>query len=102
MQQHKTDWRSAPIAVYTDLIFFSKYNVKKGTRFRFCGRTAPGTMWTVINIWTFRPGPYGRTRHDITEVQKLDDILELHSDKGEYRTIRFGYASYSAIWRLDE
>jgi hypothetical protein len=96
------DWRQAPIAVYSDPIFFSKYNVKTGTRFRHFGRRRSGTTWTVVNIWTFKPGKYGRTRHNVNEVQHLDDILVLHSDSGEERTIRFGYASYSAIWRLDQ
>src|SRR3954470_4538672 len=101
--RHSTaEWKDAPIAVYTDPIFFSKYNVKTGTRLRHYGRRASGTTWVVVGIWTFRSGRYGRTRHHVTEVQHLDDILILHNDRGEQREIRFGYASYSAIWRLED
>jgi hypothetical protein len=98
----KTDWQSAPIAVYVDPIFFSKYNIKVGTWLRHFGRRASGTRWQVEAIWTFKPSPRGLTRHYVTAVQKLDDILELRSDDGQRRTLRFGYASYSAIWRMEE
>ena len=98
----KQDLEKTPIAVFSDPIFFSKYSVRTGTKFRYFGRRGHGTIWTVVGIWNFRSGPYGRVRHDVTQVQYLSDVLVMHNDRGEQKHVRFGYASYSAIWRLHE
>lgn len=97
-----TDWRDAPIAVYTDPIFFAKYNIHVGTRLIYYGRTASGKRLTVEAIWTFKSSPHGRLRSYVTSVQKLDDILELRGDDGTHWERTFSYCSYSSLYRLEE
>lgn len=95
------DLSQIPIAVYTDPIFFHKSQVKTGTRFYHLGRLNPQTTWIVDTIWSLRHERYGWVKSRVADVRKLDDIMELRCEQtGERRQIRFGYASYSAIWRV--
>jgi hypothetical protein len=94
--------RHIPAAVFTDPIYFSKFSVKVGTRFRSFGRKSFGTVWVVNSITTITSGKYGRVQHQIAYVRTLDDIMTLHCvETGEWKTLRFGYMSESARWRLD-
>lgn len=94
--------KTIPTAVFSNPIFFSKYNVTVGTRLRHYGRRAHGTTWVVNDITTITPGKYGRVQHQIAFVRTLEDILNCRCEEtGEWRQLRFVYVSYSAIWRLD-
>jgi hypothetical protein len=53
-------WTDAPIAVYTDPIFFSKYNIHLGTRLIYFGRTASGCVLLLTR--------YGRSDRALTGV----------------------------------
>ena len=95
--------KTLPHAVFSDPIFFSKYNVQKGTYFRCFGRRNHGARYQVYDITTITSGKYGRLQHSVSNVRTLNDIIHLHCvDTGEWRQLRFIYMSYSAIWRLDD
>lgn len=97
----KNSWQTAPIVVYSDPIFFHKSQIKVGSHFLHFGRRMPRTNWIVQRIWTFQKEKYGRVRSYVTDVRTLNDILEMRCEEtGEIRSVRFGYISYSAIWRL--
>lgn len=94
---------SLPRAVFTDPIYFSKFQVKTGTQFRSFGRKSFGTTWTVTEITTTTSGKFGRVQHSIAYVRTLDDFVTLHSvETGEWKTLRFKYMSESARYRLAE
>lgn len=96
------DWRTAPIGIYSDPIFFSKYAVKVGSKFTYFGRRAHGERYVCEEIWTRKLGPRGWSNHYVTHVQKLDDVVVLRSDRGEKIERKFNYLSYSSIYRLDD
>src|SRR5215203_2411919 len=99
----KSDWKTIPVAVYSDPIFFHKSRVKVGTRFRNYGRLTSDTTWVVQAIWTMSRGPMGVTRHYVASVRTLKDRLELRCEEtGDVKLLAFDGMSYSAIWRLDE
>jgi hypothetical protein len=104
------DLREVPIAVHTapkpdlsfDPIYFTKASVKLGTTIKYYGRINTGTVWIVDQIWTFRSEKYGRVRSWVTEIRKLDDIVQLRNEKtGEVRSLRFEYLSSSARYRIE-
>lgn len=96
--QARCGWRRLPVVIQNDLVFFHKTQLKLGSRIRCFGRRDSGTTWIIQRIWTFNT----RGRSHVTVPQKLDDVLELRCEEtGEYRDLRFGSMSYSAIWRLE-
>jgi hypothetical protein len=52
-------------------------------------------------IWTITGRGLLRARTSVYDVRTLEDVLELRCEETlEKVTRRFGYLSYSAIWRL--
>jgi hypothetical protein len=99
----RTDLAKMPTAVFADPIYFSKFNVRTGTRIRSYGRKSYGTTWVVNSITTITSGKYGRVKHNIAYVRTLEDVVELRCEEtGEFRQCRFGYLSEAARWRLDD
>ena len=90
-------------AVIADAVFFHKSQVAVGTVLRYMGRLQPNTLWTVVDIRSYDKKPGGDYKRVKTNlVRKLDDTLVmLNRETGEKHEATFGYASYSAIWRLN-
>lgn len=88
-----------------DKVFFSVDDIHVGTMMRYMGRTAPNSLWRVTRIQTFRVKS-GRVydKKDVGTVKHLHDQVYMVCTTGSYRgetiSVSFGYASYSAIWRL--
>ena len=85
-----------------DDVFFHRSQLKVGTVLENFGRISHATLWTVIQVKTYKIGRTGLARPVATgEVTRLsDDLVLRRNDSNETRQLSFGTLSYSAIWRL--
>jgi hypothetical protein len=84
-----------------DPVFFTKRQLRVGTALRYYGRTGPGSLFFVTGIYTTRNGRH--VPREETFPQTLDDLVRIKNhETGEVRFVRFAYASYSAIWRVED
>lgn len=88
-----------PTQVFTDLIFFHKSQLRLGMTLHYMGRTAPNSFWLINRIWRVSHKRGVEVKSIAASVGTLNDILELKCG-GETKYVRFGYLSYSAIWRI--
>lgn len=92
---------------FADPIFFTKDQLHLGTNLRYYGRLNPGALFTVTHIKSWRRSSRGNYYAIRAEVaSRLDDDITLlcrePGKRPDIRKMRFGYLSYSAIWRIEE
>ena len=79
-----------------DPIFFEKRQLRVGMTLVYYGRTNPNSRWIIDAIYT------GVTHRHTIFPETLKDLVQLtERGTGRRRLMKFGYLSYSAIWRLD-